>query len=392
MQPPSPRPQHIIASQKARPVYGSRAWRLSKHAEYLGPYAFEVSTDFARRLSTTLRALAVLSPPGEGEDRARIHASLGRRRRTVARARWSKGRIHIQAASALALASRSRIPEDTLFEGAPILSVPEGLLKEMGETTSDRLKAADQMLTALLGLALMGSRDRRLTKQRDRLVTMFQGDAPKRLLFTIGRDWRSQAMRRRWDKIRRLLLEVQIDDVPLVSLEPGERALGQAADHGPFGRGDLEVWRVSHLVFENMDERLRGHRKAHRRWREAGGMGAPPELVTQGPASRGATAIDPKIFHETSCRRIASVLAAHIHCALNNASRPLSLLVALHTSGASVQAGRLRIPRNTSLLRESLERAMDRGTFALPPDRPDWVVWSSRPGAHPVFYLSAGST
>lgn len=352
--------------------HGSSEWRLDQHKKIVGPHWFEVNTTLARTMALSFRAVAKVPPDAMlalevGES---IDVHLDEQPGCVRIVMMGKdaceglGASFEQGIAIIPPNADGTFPEKQNLNDCCFLvplSWPERL-----HATKDPFFAADKMVSALLAKTCGANRDKEMLPNRDRLFYECPG-GPKRLLFTMCRGHQIN-MREEWTPIRELLSDVYWRKAPLVSVYEGDihptfdsRALG------PFRKESVIAYRLSRHLFEDankVDATLHAIKHWHPRKKKKGSSRPPTHPDEGGPAARGATSIDPRIFDE-SVTGICGQMAMHVHQALNISTMDLRLSAWRAVSGrAIVRAHTPRPSRRKRQARCVAERAIKKGSFA----------------------------
>lgn len=336
----------------------------------VGPHWFEVNTTLARTMALSFRAVAKVPPDTilALEENESIDVHLDEQPGFVRIVKMGKdackglGASFKQGIGIIPPNADGSFPEHLNECGFLVpLSWPERL-----HATPDPFFAADKMVSALLAKTCGANRDKTMLPNRDRIFYECPG-GPKRLLFTLCRGHQKD-MREEWTPIRELLSDVYWRGAPLISIYEGDihptfdsRALG------PFRKEPVIAYRVSRHLFEDakkVDDALHAIEHWHPRKKKKGSPRPPTHPDEGGPATRGATSIDPRIFDE-SVTGICGQMAMHVHQALNPSTMDLRLSTWRAVSGrAVVRAHTPRPSRRKRQARRVAERAIEKGSFA----------------------------
>lgn len=351
--------------------HGSSPWRLQEHIKIVGPHWFEINTTLARTASLAFRALARIAPDVllalEENQAIDVHLDeqpgFVRLIRMGADACKGLGASFEQGIGIIPPNADGSFPEKQKLNECGFL-VPLSWHTRL-HATKDPFFAADKMVAALLAFACGASRDYEVLANRDRLFYECPC-GPKRLLFTLCRG-HEKKMREEWTPIRELLSDVYWRGAPLLSTYEEElHPPVDARSVGPFEKEALMAYRVSRHVFEDakkVDDALDAIARYHPK-KQKHSPRPPAHPDDGGPAARGATSIDPRIFDE-SATGICGQMAMHVHAALNASSKDQALSVWRAVSGrAVVRAHAPRPSRRKKQARRVAERAIKKGSFA----------------------------
>jgi len=355
-------------SQENTARHGSSAWRRIRHIEIVGPHWFEINTTLARTMALSFRAAAKVHPDTIAalDDEGTLDVPLDEQAGYVRIIKLGKKASENLGASFLGVippnADGSFPDRKDLGERGFLVPVS---WHERLHATKDPFFAADQMVAALLSFACGANRDREMLANRDRLFYECPS-GPKRMLFTLCRGHQKD-MQAKWANIRELLADVHWRGAPLIAPYDGELHLAfDSRAVGPFKKEALMAYRVSRHVFEDakkVDGALDAIARYHPR-KQKKSPRPPAHPDDGGPATRGATSIDPRIFDE-SASGICGQMAMHVHAALNSSSKDQALSVWRAVSGrAVVRAHAPRPSRRKKQARRIAERAIKKGSFA----------------------------
>lgn len=334
-------------------AHGSRDHRKQEHVNVLGDAPFEVGTDFFRVTTPSLRALALVAPLADME---RHECDLGEGVCALLM------RIDAQACAQQGLEAQDGVvvlaPDANghfQTERDEHLTLPVSLHEHICAKPNP-LKYVDRMVHGLLVLGCVADRDR-MREGPDDLFWEFE-DAPKRLMFVGGRDWRCKDPRARWDEVYWFWSQVCYAKAPVLERVEGARRQATRAQiqcHGPFAPGAQVQWRLSGHV-RRSPRIIEARRQQERRDRQS-----------QGPASRGAVACSPQSFFESS-RAVVVLLVAHTHSALTS-MRDLTVERMRRLSGHNVRRGKRRPKEEREYLAKVLSRAIELGIFGFKEDK-----------------------
>ena len=377
-------------------THGSLSWRHHQRDAYLGHWWFSVGTRFARALPLALRACASLTarelealPVGRVQ---RIDLSEGKGKIGVlklsegAARKYSNERDFSGEMLAIFTPNANGVLDEKLSEArvdndAIVMSL-EG--HELLHQMKDPYKGSEQLVAAALGFCAMADRDRIELEDHSRAVLEAEGGI-KRLMFAIDRDWRSRAMRERWEHVRETLTHVffrrerviaRIDSDQIDPILEGTGQSYELRELGPFAAGELELWRVSRHILEDaslVDEMSLSHKLRQKKARKRG-----EEQKPRGKhSSKHSIGVSIQVF-KGSTFEICGWLATHTHKGLNADSKDLQLDIMEIVSGrALTHSGKKSRPsRRRARAARTITRSIELGIFTrrTNPDREDELL------------------
>jgi len=347
----------------APPRHGTRAYREVKHAEYVGPLAFELGTDFARIIVQGLTAFAHVTPlekaalDRDHKLRMRMDAFEDTPRTDDPK---RSGDIYMRRPNDAQLAELAPGVTGGLavwttdVMGTPLIKkegyeidpwallIPDEFYEEL-QAKDDPYWWTDAIVALTLGYALMAHRDGEKTEHRHGIAYEFEG-IPKRLLFLLCRDYNDPHTRERWSEVRDMASRIYFRGQPLISRAPTiECGHLDAKRLGPFNGHELEAWIVSRHVLENatkVDDTL-AQRSAPDTPRNK--LPAHPDH-TSAPSARGAAKITPDIFHGTLLD-LPVQLALQVHFRFNRSNKRTLTLEQIQISSGRAMWRRRKKPR-----------------------------------------------